>query len=1684
MDDEKEKNNSFNQELISENKSITNKIFNYFHIMLSDKREISFLELYILNILEAIQLISYGISDPHIDTWKENNSILRQISDIIGISRITTLMKYVEFNIYLIIYFILVIFIFSFFILLLMQILFIKPESKTYLASVTIIRILIYPLFIFLYIPITELVLLPLKCNSENKVDIVENGIKCWINLHYLYSILGIFASIIFFLCMFFLINFFFYPFNYHDSSIRLQSTNDTIFLFVKFIFVLRFVFVKNEYLSIVILFLLSLFILIQEFFTHSFNNIRIELFLNLKYFLACWTYFILLLAKFFIGTKINGLIYIFSIGIPIVIICSILLLNQYENTFDYNIANFTNLNDYLEKTRVLIKLVTAFIEGSKSIRFGDENGYQKEDTILKGIIKIHTLSCIREECPLTKFIENPGNYNIQKQCLLNYMTIYFSSGMKRFPFSKELMLYYIQFNFIHRSNLNSVRTNISLVQKTPNTNKVNFIIYMLSKDIGNMKSKSLDGESSNNEQENEILNQKYRRLKYLIENSSKLYGEFWAIFATNVTNNLNTFKLYNLGQKLNLYLKEINNLWDNELKTKKFDSENQVIILLYSRFLREILWNKKKSEEISKKLNDENQHHHETKKRDNKKNIEGINIETDLENPNYIIYATSNEKGDCTIGQCTNSIVNLLGYMKSEIIGKKIEILMPEIFKVGHANMLAEQIKQMHQRHKSERNSYRENDKKTIFIVAKSKMGYLVPLTAKNSIYEDTDFSNSFIIKSQMEAKDTKSVYAYYILTKSDFSVSAISSSVINLGITMDILNKYVIHMEFLVRNKKNYEMIDFIENIHEYEEELKEVIWVYPDLIYPKDKINNTFKNEDVPELIKSSQKKKVLMQISQMKFGEVEIVGYIFKFVDSISKKKSSNFSHQPFIPIGNKEFLFDLLSLNYIRTEIVSNKRGKNKLREKEEIIEDEKQNNDKFNIEKNNKRSTNSNLDEVAESSEDEQKAKVVELTKEKLLELQTREAKDVENFINMLPYYGADVSLEKHRPNKERYPIGRGHEALIKIEVGQFIQKIEKRINSNPDLLRKIKGKKEEDSQGNDIKNENDINHEFSSDTSTSLANIFKSKSIICIKLTSLILFLVFLLIIILEFVFTFLNVQTIKNKINNMKNAYRLFESIVLFKYFITEAVLANKFGSNYSILKYYNITEKMYIDSIKDEMANYRQQFSSIYEDFSSTSASEFSEKYQNFVSNETQIDIYTISNGQEMNQSLPFTTAMNRIPTTVFYISSISEESVVHSMDERNTYELMFNLLNGYYTNIEKFTYILSEEAINSSKTSVIGTILFYMSFLFAIIFLIIIWEVLSNFLVERQKPINLFLTIKKQIFEELKNASEAFSNKLLNKLFGNEENEEESQKDYQTNIKENDINIIKFKAPNDYKTRGKNNKEQFRNFIKLVFFFIFLEAYMLFKYCYSSANIQSIKKFLDVFNITLFSYVDIITNIDISKSYYFNNSIPIFNYRHNNEKNVYEHTHFYTSFYNITNTFESMIISTSKSNSFIKNSYKDSFSIYLYHDFNSMFDLNTTFLKNENLLSLFKNGFKPVAFNIFEKLRFFWIENTKNKNNIINDKKWADLDFLLLNVVRPWYEKLLEIMDNETNNFLNKARVVQISVFIIVMAIFILCYFIIWKSYEENLSVLLQRSFDLINLIPEEIKYLIVNKLNEN
>jgi len=131
----------------------------------------------------------------------------------------------------------------------------------------------------------------------------------------------------------------------------------------------------------------------------------------------------------------------------------------------------------------------------------------------------------------------------------------------------------------------------------------------------------------------------------------------------------------------------------------------------------------------------------------------------------------------------------------------------------------------------------------------------------------------------------------------------------------------------------------------------------------------------------------------------------------------------------------------------------------------------------------------------------------------------------------------------------------------------------------------------------------------------------------------------------------------------------------------------------------------------------------------------------------------------------------------------------------MTQRNTYDLMFNLLNDYLTTWRELTFIIIRDVKSHTSGDNKLVIIFGCSFLISIISLISIKRLIGKFIDDREKPIDLFLTIKKQKFEELKFSSEAFLNKLLNKFFGNEESEEEMLSDSAIKIKPDEINIAK-------------------------------------------------------------------------------------------------------------------------------------------------------------------------------------------------------------------------------------------------------------------------------------------------
>ena len=1163
MKEDKEKNFLLIQDINTNEKNLSYKIFGYFYSLYQIKRQMKSYLKHIQIFIETIQFISFIFSSIHYNSWKLQLSHIRRISNIVGLFRLSNLIYYLNYDIFSIILYAFIIIIFLLCLIVIVQILFMNPLSKRYQISKIIISSIIDILTIILYIPITEIILMPIKCINLPDNDIFKSKI-CMDNTIYLNMILGIIGAILLFIWCIFMINFSFYPFQKIKSTIRINSNNDIIIIIMKLIIILQYLFITNEYISLAILLFASLIMFVNCFYEPTYNRKSLENVITIKNLIILWSYFVLLLSKLFKNFNVNGFIYLLVYGYPLIIIFSCILSK--EKIYQIHLPNNpTNSYDFIKKARLNIKLIDTFIERNQNMRIGNENDEQQYLILLKGNIEFHTMTCTNKDCPLIKFINNEGNFNIQRQCLLNYMNIFFNIGLKKFPKNVYLLILHILFNYSKGFNLNSVKINLSKLKKIKCSIKDKFIIYFMEqsiKDINGLNYNNVDKEDS--ESQVDLSEQKYQKLKYLIENSIKLYAEFWGVFSTNITSMINTNKLYTIGEKLNIYLNEINNLWDNELKNKKISSECQNIIQLYSKFLLEILWDRKKSKEISKKLNDEyanNFNLNDDKKIKKEKKNSKSSIESLLDNQDYLLFCDYDEKGNSKIVQCSLSFSQLLGYQKYDLIGKYFDIIFPNILIEENLNYLEECIKSLHNEQNNQKELYQENesDKNKKLIIIKSKMGYIFTLFSSFKILNGNDYSDSFLVKIKIERKESKSEYAYYILTNSELNIENISSSAINLGLSLDLLKKYVVKMDILVRTENN-KILNIYDDYNKYEDEPKLITWVFPNIIYPKDNNKIQNKDEEIDELVEQSNKKKFYLQIKPIKFNNTNIA-FVFKFTEIDIRKNYNKFNNEIYMPGINKNLImFDLLNLNYIRTLLVDKKSGLRNLRNTEEEKNVMYEESNILNIKKNKKRKKSS-LNETSDEETEKNKKNNI-LTKEKIIELQGNSYLEIKDFIFSLPMYGLNIALERFRPNGDRYSASKITEPSIKIQISNFCKRIEEKnhlipnlkhqknknisiINNNinspkfsntnnylfsSDANSSASSTLEISEQKSDFQKD-EINKGITSDTSSSLSNIFKSNSINYIKILINFVFIETFLLILFIFLFLYKQMNIIKKK-------------------------------------------------------------------------------------------------------------------------------------------------------------------------------------------------------------------------------------------------------------------------------------------------------------------------------------------------------------------------------------------------------------------------------------------------------------------------------------------------------------------------------------------------------------------------
>jgi hypothetical protein len=499
--------------------------------------------------------------------------------------------------------------------------------------------------------------------------------------------------------------------------------------------------------------------------------------------------------------------------------------------------------------------------------------------------------------------------------------------------------------------------------------------------------------------------------------------------------------------------------------------------------------------------------------------------------------------------------------------------------------------------------------------------------------------------------------------------------------------------------------------------------------------------------------------------------------------------------------------------------------------------------------------------------------------------------------------------------------------------------------------------------------------------------------------------------------------------------------------------------------------------------ELLFYKQDIAEKYDIFTSN---KICKEYVDFMAY-TNITIYTLTMNTPEQISLLFNTVLGRIPASLSYITTSQQ---LFRTDSREGYELMYNLLNQFYSNWKKVNDILLNDTIKSTQLKSPLKFIIICYVLLSIIILVVFLKLLSIFSIDRERPINLFLTIKKRVFENLKNSADTFSNKLLNKFFGNEDNEEESQQEYQANVQPNDINIVKFKSVNEYHTSVSKENSFVRIFIGMIVFLILYLVYFIVKYINFRGRMEKIYEFINIYDKTNIANNEFMLTFNVMKSYLFDRTIPILNRK--DTLNV-----LIEKFLNMSNKFEESIIYISKTKSFLNKNFMDKFEKYLYYDFNELLTNKEIYFLDLELPKKARRGLKNVITRAFEIMRitilkYFYSSDIQNLDSpytkrsvLLNEVNYQIVEIIQLihYLVRPWYNGIIELMVNSYYEYQSKCLLNYTIFFICLIALAILVYTILWKSYEEKLNLLIKGSIDLINLIPQEIKNIIAEKLNE-
>ncbi|CAD8173029.1 unnamed protein product [Paramecium pentaurelia] len=708
-----------------------------------------------------------------------------------------------------------------------------RTEKLSKTLPMTMLKSIINLMLSILYMPIVDLFISVWTCKDSYHFSFTNY--ECWTGSHTVHSIVAIIFLIIFY-TLSAIHSFLYYEarFIYTNSLSKQSGFDDFILKTYIVIQVLNYSFIESQYVQIILIAFGNITLYIYNYHQNTHNNLYVYKMWQMIIAINNWTCIMLAFSKILEDVIFRGTIYAWLLGIPLLII---IVIQNPEERIDLLLLD--NLKGTISQI---------LLQQHHLLRLHNWNS-QLFNIILDGYLKTHNQTCIRPDCgkELIKIIQQ------------NYL-----DASKRFPYDYQLKIRY-GFFLLHIGQRQYALQEFNQAQNLNPTMDYEFVLFRYKKIIEDeMNDQNVEQIDTHNEA---MYLNIIKNFQSKIERVTLINMDFWSQLQEDYPD---LGKLNQIGLNIHNLMNEIDMIWNRLQKTKQ---NTQKSLKMYSKFMIDVVQDQEYGELLYEK----------SRVMDASYVRKGIQMaskeEISMESLPTMIISLAQDKFGQIIN--LNTACHVFGYMKNELVNRKLNVLIPNIFQKAHDQLMKLGFDQKLSKERS--------------IYVKNKQNYLIPCIIEMKSLTSLDQSVMIIAQFKLFKPYKQTCY---ILFDSDDIIDSISFNCISLlGLDLRLIqNKKLLVSEIFPQLQDKSEFLIKGGGIIQYK--------------IPEDIMSGQIQsNEYIDEKTKLSQ--EFICTLNSVTLNNQQL-GYMMKLEQKESenrliplKKQKSNFQFK--YNVGKKIFL---------------------------------------------------------------------------------------------------------------------------------------------------------------------------------------------------------------------------------------------------------------------------------------------------------------------------------------------------------------------------------------------------------------------------------------------------------------------------------------------------------------------------------------------------------------------------------------------------------------------------------------------------------------------------------------------------------------------------------------------------------------------------------------------------------